>query len=74
VIVSHKGIEKELPLGSAKSFEVYDTGVMPISDGEMLLVTKNMPAANLYTGDHIRASLVDGHYLVTDRWKTGGYK
>ena len=59
VVVTRNGLEKLLPLGQSKEFNVYRRDTMPIAVGEHLLITKNNRGANLRNGELRQVQAID---------------
>jgi hypothetical protein len=70
VVVTRNGLEKLLPLGQSKNFNVYYRDTIRIAIGEQLLITKNNRRANLRNGDLRQVQAIDGNTITLDN----GYK
>jgi AAA domain/TrwC relaxase len=70
VIVRKDGQEKALPLSNAKDFQVYESGVMELSAGDRLLMTRNNAKANVRTGDIRKITRIDARSITLDNGKT----
>jgi hypothetical protein len=66
VIVSYAGRENALPLDSATAFGVFESGVMPLTEGDMILATRNNPRANIKTGELCKVKAIDERYLTLE--------
>jgi hypothetical protein len=69
VIVSRDGREKPLPLQSSVAFQVYESGAMPLADGDRILITKNNPRAGVKNGDIVKVAAIDERSITLEGGK-----